>query len=135
MDKKKIIKISDYYKDFEIPKEIFNSKSLKNLLELSAANEIDLFEKKKLKIKKKDKIIKQCEDKKKTKLKEFTKEIKIIGLEGIKSDKIKKANECFFEDIDNLDSIMNIVNNETDDIDRLNNLLKSDDEFIEIFSN
>ena len=45
MDNKKIIKISDYYKDFNIPNEVFDSKSLKNLLELSAANEINIFDK------------------------------------------------------------------------------------------
>lgn len=137
MDNKKIIKISDYYKDFNIPNEVFDSKSLKNLLELSAANEINIFDKRsKKKIKKKDKILKQCEDMKKIKLKEYTKEIKKFGNnEEIRCDKIKKANEHFFENIESIDSIMNILKNESDDIEKLNHLLNSDDEFIEIFSN
>lgn len=134
MDKKKIIKISDYYKDFNLPNEIFNSKSFKNLLELSAANEIDIFDKKRIKIKKKEKILKQCEDKKKIKLKEFSKEIKKIGTD-VKIDKIKLVNDNFCENIESIDSIINIINNDSDDIQKLNNLLKSDDEFIEIFSN
>ena len=29
-DNKNIIKISDYYKDYDLPKECFNSQSLKN---------------------------------------------------------------------------------------------------------
>ena len=44
MDKKKIIKISDYYKDYNLPDSCFNSNSIRNLLELSALNNVQLFD-------------------------------------------------------------------------------------------
>ena len=62
MDTKKIIKISDYYKDYNLPKSYFDSNSIKNLLELSAINNISIFDEDKkknnYKIKCKKKIIK-----------------------------------------------------------------------------
>ena len=93
---KKIIKIYSYYKDLNLPEECFNSKSLKNLLELSVANDINIFDDKK-KLKNKKKIIKQCEDLKKIKLKEYTNELSSFNKKNneLKIIKIKEANENF----------------------------------------
>ena len=79
-DKKNIIKISDYYKDFEIPKECFKIESLRNLLELSADININLIDKKNKKVKSKKKIINECNKLKKIKIKELTKELNDINI-------------------------------------------------------
>ena len=133
---KKIIKISSYYKDLNLPEECFNSKSLKNLLELSVANDINIFDDKK-KLKNKKKIIKQCEDLKKIKLKEYTNELSSFNKKNneLKIIKIKEANENFMDKMESIDSIVSIINEESDDIKKLNNLLHSPEEFIDVFSN
>ena len=133
---KKIIKIYSYYKDLNLPEECFNSKSLKNLLELSVANDINIFDDKK-KLKNKKKIIKQCEDLKKIKLKEYTNELSSFNKKNneLKIIKIKEANENFMDKMESIDSIVSIINEESDDIKKLNNLLHSPEEFIDVFSN
>lgn len=132
--KKKIIKISDYYKDHDLPEECFSTQSIKNLLELSAMNNIDIFDKDKKKFKNKKKIIKDCENLKKIKLKEYTSELN-KNKKDFKIIKIKEANDNFFDKLESIDSIVNIINDYDDDIKKLNNLIDSNDEFIEIFSN
>ena len=139
MDKKnkKIIKISDYYKDYNLPETCFDSNSIKNLLELSAINDIQLFNDNtnKIKIKSKKKIIKDCEKLKKIKIKELRKELnKYTNQSNIESEKIIEANNNFANNLESIDNIINIVNTDND-IEKLNQLLNNSDEFIEKFSN
>ena len=139
MDKKnkKIIKISDYYKDYNLPETCFDSNSIKNLLELSAINDIQLFNDNtnKTKIKSKKKIIKDCEKLKKIKIKELRKELnKYTNQSNIESEKIIEANNNFANNLESIDNIINIVNTDND-IEKLNQLLNNSDEFIEKFSN
>ena len=138
MDQKKIIKISDYYKDYNLPKSCFDSNSIRNLLELSAINNVQLFDgdkKKKYKIKSKKKIIKECEKLKKIKIKELRKELNnYTSQENIDSEKIINTNNKFVNNLESIDSIINIVNTDND-IDKLNKLIVDSDDFIEIFSN
>ena len=135
-NKKKIIKISDYYKDFDLPNSCLSNDSFRNLLELSATNDIQIFDKKnkeKTKIKNKNKIMKECEKLKKIKIKELTKELNKYT-NNIESQKIKETNNKYVNNLESIDSIINIVSNDSD-IEKLNKLLSDSDDFIEKFSN
>lgn len=135
-NKKKIIKISDYYKDFDLPNSCLSNDSFRNLLELSATNDIQIFDKKnkeKTKIKNKNKIMKECEKLKKIKIKELTKELNKYT-SNIESQKIKETNNKYVNNLESIDSIINIVSNDSD-IEKLNKLLSDSEDFIEKFSN
>lgn len=135
-NKKKIIKISDYYKDFDLPNSCLSNDSFRNLLELSATNDIQIFDKKnkeKTKIKNKNKIMKECEKLKKIKIKELTKELNKYTT-NIESQKIKETNNKYVNNLESIDSIINIVSNDSD-IEKLNKLLSDSEDFIEKFSN
>tara|TARA_E500000178_G_C16633609_1_gene578800 strand:- start:38 stop:457 length:420 start_codon:yes stop_codon:yes gene_type:complete len=136
-DKKNIIKLSDFYKDLNIPETCFNKESVRNLLQLSADNNLNLFNNKnrKIKTKSKKKIVKECEQLKKIKIAELSKELnKFKKDQSINSEKILETNNKFLNNLESIDSIINIVNTENE-IDELNNLLSDSDEFIEMFSN
>ena len=103
-DNKNIIKISDYYKDYNLPKECFDSQSLKNLLELSALNNVTLIDKSKKKVKSKKKIISECKKLKKVKLKELTKELKDITITetDVSSSYVRDTNNKYINGIENI---------------------------------
>lgn len=137
----KIIKISDYYKDFNLPEKCFNSDNLKNLLELSAINKINLFKRNNnsVKLNNTKKIINECTTLKKIKLKEFTKELEDFNLSDsdISIGIIKTTNDKYINNLENIDNIIKIINTKPD-IDYLDNILNEDtvsDSFIEIYSN
>ena len=138
MEPKKIIKISDYYKDYNLPKSCFNNNSIRNLLELSAINNVELFDEnkqKKYKFKNKNKIIKECQKLKKIKIKELTKELNAYTTrQNIDSEKIINVNNKFVTNLESIDSIINIINTDND-IEKLNRLIIDSDDFIEKFSN
>ena len=136
-DNKNIIKISDYYKDFEIPKECFKIESLRNLLELSATIDVNLIDKKKKKIKPKKKIINECNKLKKIKIKELTKQLNDINLTDtdMSSTAIIDTNKKFVNGIENIDNVIKIINKEDNDILYLNKLLSDTSDFIETYSN
>ena len=136
-DKKNIIKISDYYKGFEIPKECFKIESLRNLLELSADVNINLIDKKNKKVKSKKKIINECNKLKKIKIKELTKELNDINIAETdeSSSAIFDTNNKFIHGIENINNVIKIVNKKDNDILYLNKLLTDTNEFIETFSN
>ena len=135
-DNKNIIKISDYYKDYNLPKECFNSQSLKNLLELSALNNINLFDKNK-KVNSKKKIINECKKLKKIKLKELTKELKDISITetDVSSSQVRDTNNKYINGIENIDNIIRIINRNDSDINYLDKILSDNNEFIEKYSN
>jgi len=140
-NQKKIIRISDYYKDFNLPDKCFNSDNLKNLLELSAINNINLFKKNNnnIKLNSTKKILNECNKLKKIKLKEFTKELKDFNLtdSDIQIGIIKITNDKYINNLENIDNIIKIINTKPD-IDYLDNLLSEDnsnESFIEIYSN
>jgi hypothetical protein len=140
-NQKKIIRISDYYKDFNLPEKCFNSDNLKNLLELSASNNINLFKRSNnsVKLNNPKKIINECTILKKIKLKEFTRELEDFNLSDsdISIGIIKITNDKYINNLENIDNIIKIINTKPD-IDYLDNLLSEDridDTFIEIFSN
>jgi hypothetical protein len=135
-DNKNIIKISDYYKDYDLPKECFNSQSLKNLLELSALNNVILIDKNK-KVKSKKNIISDCKKLKKVKLKELTKELKDINITetDISISYVRDTNNKYIKGIENIDNIIKIINRNDSDINYLERILTDNNEFIEKYSN
>ena len=136
-DNKNIIKISDYYKYYNLPKECFDSQSLKNLLELSALNNITLIDKNKKKVNSKKKIINECTKLKKIKLKEFRKELKDITITDtdVSISYVRNSNNKYIDGIENIDNIIKIINKNDSDINYLDKLLTNNTEFIEKFSN
>jgi histidyl-tRNA synthetase len=133
----KIIKISDYYNQNNIPDE-FISDNLKNLLQLSAINNIKIFTKKKNKLKNTPTIIKECNNMKKIKFYQFTKELNKLSLSDSNIDicLIESKNNEYINNIKNIDKIIKIVNDDTE-IKNFNDLLNkvNNNTFIEIYSN
>ena len=143
-DNKKIIKISDYYKDYNLPQKCFDSNVLRNLLELSAVNHIKIFDKNKnkTKVNSKKKIIRECRKLKKLKLKELTKELNSYNISesDVSSSIIKDKNNKYINNIEGIDSIIKILKDEKSEIDILDDIIsdknnKNDFEFIETYSN
>ena len=136
-DNKNIIKISDYYKDYNLPKECFDTKSLKNLLELSAISNVNLIDKNKHKVNSKKKIINECRKLKKIKLKELTKELKDISVSetDVSSSYVRSTNNKYLNGIENIDNIIKIINNDDSDINYLDKILSDNNDFIEKYSN
>lgn len=137
MNDNNIIKISDYYKDYNLPKECFDSQSLKNLLELSALNNITLIDKNKKKVNSKKKIINECTKLKRIKLKEFRKELKDINITDtdVSLSYVRNSNNKYIDGIENIDNIIKIINKNDSDINYLDKLLTNSNEFIEKYSN
>ena len=140
-DIKKTIKISDYYKNIDIPKKCFDNKNLRNLLELSAINNIPIFSynrNKKIKVKDKKKIINDCRKLKKIKLKEFTQELSEYNTNGNDIDSLflEGQNKKYINNIKSIDNIIKIINTK-DDFKYLDEMLteKNKDDYIEVYSN
>ena len=141
MDEKKL-KIIDYYQSIKLPEECFNKKSIKNLLELSAVNNINLFDdkKKNLKIKSKRKIIKECGEKKKENIDNLVNQLSNFNLKNdiISSNEVKNINDNTINNLKSIDSIIKIVNSKDSEIETLKHIIteeNNDDSFIERFSN
>jgi len=138
-DTKNIIKISDYYKDINIEETKLDN-NLRNLLYLTANNDINIFSsnKNKKKLKNKKKIIKDCKDLKKIKLSEFTKELSNYSNfeENIDSQYLESRNNEYINNIKSIDNIIKILNDDKELL-KLKNIVseKKSDNFIEIFSN
>jgi hypothetical protein len=140
-DTKNIIKISDYYKDINIEENLLDN-NLKNLLYLTANNDINIFSssknKNKNKLKNKKKIIKDCKNLKKIKLGEFTKELSNYSTfeENIDSHYIESRNNEYINNIKNIDKIIKILNDDNELL-KLKNIVseKKRNNFIEIYSN
>jgi hypothetical protein len=140
-NQKNIIRISDYYKDFNLPEECFNSDNLKNLLELSAVNNINLFRKhnNNIRLNSTKKILNDCNKQKKIKLKEFTKELKDFNStdSNIQINIIKTKNDKYINNLENIDNIIKIINTKPD-LEYLDTLISEDnfnDTYIEKYSN
>ena len=133
----KTIKISDYYKDIDLPKKCFLDNNIRNLLELTAMNDIKLFSyaKKRYKLNKKENIIKECNKMKKIKLKELTKELSDYNVKEneIDSNFLQGKNNEYINNIKSIDKIIKIIKNE-DELENLDTIVK-DNNYIEIFSN
>ena len=136
---KNIIKISDYYKDINIEENMLDN-NLRNLLFLTANNDINIFSynKNKKKLKNKKKIIKDFKDLKKIKLGEFTKELSNYSNfeENIDSNYIENRNNEYISNIKSIDKIIKILNDDHELL-KLKNIVSDPkkETFIEVFSN
>ena len=131
-DSKNIIKISDYCKEFDIPQIYYNNINLRNLLQLTVDNDIHLFSNKNKKLKSKKKILKECNTKKKIKLKEFAKELDDYNTNTVEinSSYLEGTNNKYINNIKSIDNIIKILDTE------FNKLLPIQNEkFIETYSN
>lgn len=141
-------KIKIVYKDFNIPDEFYKKNNIKNLLELSAKNDIVLFENryKKPKVKDKNKIIKECKKKKKKRINDFSKRLKEITKNpGIIDIKITDINDKYVDDINSIDNLINaLLSEDEDDFEYIDlklgkiNILDdsdSDSDYIDVFRN
>lgn len=127
--------IEDFYKDIDKP--IINqyiNNNLKNLLELSTITDLYVFTKKNnnWKLKNKRQLLKECDIKRKIKIKEVS--TTINGLLKNKSceitKKIKMENDNLFKYIEDIDNFIDIIEKTYSPVPPL-----ADNLFIEIFSN
>ena len=124
--------IENYYKDIDKPtiNNILNNNNLKNLLELSIITDLYIFKKKKKdcwKLKDKRQLLKECDKKKKYKIKE----IRLI-FDNLSKNKtlnvineIKLNNNNLISELEKIDNLINTI--EKSYPDKTN--------FIEIYSN
>lgn len=124
--------IENYYKDIDKPtiNNILNNNNLKNLLELSIITDLYIFKKKKKdcwKLKDKRQLLKECDKKKKYKIKE----IRLI-FDNLSKNKtlniineIKLNNNNLISELEKIDNLINTIEKSYPD---KNN-------FIEIYSN
>uniref|UniRef100_A0A6C0DA68 Uncharacterized protein n=1 Tax=viral metagenome TaxID=1070528 RepID=A0A6C0DA68_9ZZZZ len=121
--------IENYYKNIDKPiiNEYMNNLNFKNLLALSTINDLYVFqkEKKAWRLKDKEKLLRECEYKRKKKIKEVS--VSLNSLNKNKSStitkEIKLQNNTLLNQIENIDSLIEtiekifpIVNNNFDEI-------------------
>ena len=103
---------------------------LNDLIKLSKNTNINIFKKNRNNWVLRDKriIVDECVKMKKRKLKKLSTNIKNLSLqENIKSNDLKKIHSQTLSDIDNLDTIIDIIKND--------NKFDSDEKYIEVYSN
>lgn len=110
------VKIIDFYKDVDKPiiDNFYQNNSFKNILELSTVSEVPLLKKNKDNWQLKDKrtILKDIENSKKKKIKEFKNQLSKIN--EIKITDIKQSNNKLLTDLESIDKLKtNIENDET----------------------
>ncbi len=124
--------IENYYKDIDKPivNNIMNNLNLKNLLNLTTIIDLSVFKQKKNKkewqLKDKRKLLKECEIKKRDKIKEATSTLTSLVSNKSKKviDVVKNKNETILNDIGNIDTLIETIEREYPDTS-----------FLETFSN
>ena len=124
--------IENYYKDIDKPivNNIMNNLNLKNLLNLTTIIDLSVFKQKKNKkewqLKDKRKLLKECEIKKRDKIKEATSTLTSLVSNKSKKviDVVKNKNETILNDIENIDTLIETIEREYPDTS-----------FLETFSN
>ena len=109
------IRIIDFYKEINKPiiDKMITDDSFKNILDLSSISEIPLLKKEKNNwyLKDKNKILKEIETRKKTKMKEIKRNLSKINI--IKINDIKENNNKLFSDLETIDLLKNNIENDT----------------------
>jgi hypothetical protein len=124
--------IEKYYKDIDKPivNNMINNLNLKNLLNLTTIIDLSVFKQKKNKkewqLKDKRKLLKECEIKKKEKIKEATHTLTSLVTNKSKKviDVVKNKNETILNEIENIDTLIETIEKEYPDTS-----------FLETFSN
>ena len=126
--------IEKYYKDIDKPivNNYINNFNLKNLLNLTTIIDLSAFTKKKKnkrewQLKDKRKLLKECEIKKKEKIKETTTTLTSLVTNTSKKiiDEVKNKNETILNEIENIDTLIETIEREYPDTNT----------FLETFSN
>jgi hypothetical protein len=126
--------IEKYYKDIDKPivNNIINNYNLKNLLNLTTIIDLSIFTHKKKnnkewQLKDKRKLLKECEIKKKEKIKEATNTLTSLFTNKSKKaiDDVKNKNETILNEIENIDTLIDTIEKEYPDTNS----------FLETFSN
>lgn len=108
--------IEKYYKNIDKPiiNEYVNKYNLKNLLELTTITDLYVFTKKKnneWKLKEKNKLLKECQMKRKLKIKEATNTIQDIAKHKSTTiiNEVKNKNINILTDIENIDTLIDTI--------------------------
>ena len=105
------IRIIDFYKEINKPiiDKMITDDSFKNILDLSSISEIQLLKKEKNNwyLKDKNKILKEIETRKKTKMKEIKRNLSKINI--IKINDIKENNNKLITDLESIDLLKNNI--------------------------
>jgi len=126
--------IEKYYKDIDKPivNNYMNNFNLKNLLNLTTIIDLTVFthkkkNKKEWQLKDKRKLLKECEIKKKEKIKEATNTLTSLITNKSKKaiDDVKNKNETILNEIENIDTLIDTIEKDYPDINS----------FLETFSN
>jgi hypothetical protein len=116
--------IEKYYKDIDKPivNKIINNFNLKNLLNLTTIIDLSVFTRKKKnkkewQLKDKRKLLKECEIKKKEKIKEATNTLTSLFTNKSKKaiDDVKNKNETILNEIENIDTLIDTIEKEYPD--------------------
>jgi gas vesicle protein len=125
--------LEKYYKNIEKPiiNDCLNKLNLKNILELSTITDLYLFTKKKKtdwKLKEKRILLKECDIKRKQKIKEFTDNLNELSKYKSKNilSQVKEKSNNIFNDIETLENMIESIEKDYPEIE--NN-------FLEKFSN
>ena len=128
------LNIKNYYKNIDEPilNECVNNFNLKNLLQLSTVIDLSVFTKKKKtewKLKEKRLLLKECDIKRKEKIKEVHNHLNILSKNKSKEviNQIKNKNITLLDQIENIDTLIETIEKDYPKIE-LNN-------FLEKFSN
>ncbi len=110
------INFKNYYKNINEPliESCVNNFNLKNLLELSTITDLSVFTKKKKnewKLKEKRILLKECDSKRKQKIKEVHDHLNILSKNKSKEimTNIKNKNNNLLDDIENIDTLIEII--------------------------
>jgi hypothetical protein len=126
--------IEKYYKDIDKPivNNYMNNFNLKNLLNLTTIIDLTVFthkkkNKKEWQLKDKRKLLKECEIKKKEKIKEATNTLTSLITNKSKKaiDDVKNKNETILNEIENIDTLIDTIEKDYPDTNS----------FLETFSN
>lgn len=126
--------LENYYKNIDKPiiNDCLNKFNLKNLLELSTITDLYIFtkqKKKEWKLKEKRLLLKECDTKRKQKLKEVSDSINELAKNKSKNLllEVKKKNNVLLDEIETIDTLIETIEKDYPIINT--------DNFLEMFSN
>ncbi len=133
-NKNNLDNLENYYKNIDKPiiNDCLNKFNLKNLLELSTVTDLYIFtkqKKKEWKLKEKRILLKECEVKRRQKLKEVSESINELTKNKSKNLllEVKKKNNSLLDEIETIDTLIETIEKDYPEIDQNN--------FLEKFSN
>lgn len=134
INKNNLDNLENYYKNIDKPiiNDCLNKFNLKNLLELSTITDLNIFtkqKKKEWKLKEKRMLLKECDIKRKQKLKAVSENINELAKNKSKNLllSVKEKNNIILDEIETIDTLIETIEKDYPQIDQT--------EFLEKFSN